>query len=191
MKTHAIGTKVSASAAAFVAAFFMLAIPVQAEDLNQVYQQGRAAFYKGDYATAQQLLTRVAAANPKHADTNNMLGYIRAHHKPESNTLKNQYAAVILPKVELQDVTLAEAMEGLRVLTKTASADKVTPNFIIKGADTGSRKVTLSLSNVPLSEVLNYVTQLTSTRLVYEQHAVILTSVADVTSVDEPTKVSK
>jgi len=179
MKTYLIGTKVSVSAAAFFAAFVLLAVPVQAEDLNAVYQQGRAAFYQGEFEKAQQLLGRVAAANPKHPDTVRMLAYIRANHKPAENTLKNQYSAVVLPKVEMNDVTLAEAMEGLRALSKNASAGKVTPNVIIKGEEVGQRKLSLALSNIPLSEALNYVTQLTGTKATYDKHAVILSSTAD------------
>ncbi len=173
--------KLTALTAAYVAAFFMGPAPVAqgAEDLNAVYQQGRAAFHKGDYATALPLLSRVAAANPKHADTANMLAYIKAYHKPVTTTLKTQYASVILPKVELADVTLTEAIDGIRALAKNASNGKVTLNVIIKGAEVGNRKLSLSLSQVPLSEVLNYITQLTGTKASYEQHAVILTSSAD------------
>lgn len=182
MNTHSIGTKVSVSAAAFVAAFVLTTAPVQAEDLNAVYQQGRAAFYKGDMETAQQLLSRAAAANPKHTETANMLAYIRANHKGVDNTLKNQYAAVVLPKVDMSDVTLTEAIEGLRALSKNASGGKVTPNVIIKGAELGQKKLSLSVANIPLSEALNYVTQLVEAKATYEKHAVILSSSADTVS---------
>jgi hypothetical protein len=182
MKTLMIGTKVSVAAAAFVAAFLLVSVPAQAEDLNVVFQQGRAAFYKGDMDTAQQLLSRVAAANPKHQETANMLAFIRANHKPAENTLKNQYAAVILPKVEMADVTLTEAIDGLRALSKNASGGKVTPNVIIKGEEVGQRKLSLAMSNIPLSEALNYVTQLTGTKATYDKHAVILSATADTTT---------
>lgn len=182
MNTHSIGTKVSVSAAAFVAAFVLTTAPVQAEDLNAVYQQGRAAFYKGDMETAQQLLSRAAATNPKHTETANMLAYIRANHKGVDNTLKNQYAAVVLPKVDMSDVTLTEAIEGLRALSKNASGGKVTPNVIIKGAELGQKKLSLSVANIPLSEALNYVTQLVEAKATYEKHAVILSSSADTVS---------
>jgi hypothetical protein len=180
IKTHLIGTKVSVSAAAFVAAFVLVSAPANAEDLNAVYQQGRAAFYQGDFDKAQQLLARVEAANPKHPDTVRMLAYIRANHKTAENTLKIQYASVVLPKVEMSDVTLTEAIDGLRVLSKSASGGKVTPNVIIKGEEVGRRKLSLALSNIPLSEALNYVTQLTATKAIYDKHAVILSSAADI-----------
>lgn len=180
MKTNMIRAKVSVSTAAFIAAFVLITAPVSAEDLNAVFQQGRAAFYRNDYATAYQLLSRVAAANPKHTETNNMLAFIRANHKIDEGTLKKQYDAVMLPKVDMQDVTLAEAIDGLRVLSKNASGGKVTPNFMIKGADLGERKLTLALNNIPLTEALTYITQLTNTKATYDKHVVIITGMADV-----------
>lgn len=181
MKTSLIGAKVSTAFVLVTTALFVLGqmSVCRAEDLNAVYQQGRAAFYKGDMDTAQQLLSRVAAANPKHAETANMLAYIRANHQPKDNTLKNQYDAVMLPKVEMADVTLTEAIEGLRVLSKNASGGKVMPNVIVKGEDLAQHKLSLSLSNVPLTEALNYVTQLVGAKATYDKHAVILTSQAD------------
>jgi len=180
MKTHSIKAKGIVSAVAFIAAFFCVCAPLHAEDLNAVYQQGRAAFYQGDFVTANRLLSQVAAANPKHTETNNMLAFIRANKKEDEGTLKKQYEALILPKVDMRDVTLTEAIEGLRVLSNNASNGKMKPNVIIKGGGLGERKLSLALSNVPLSEALNYVTQLTDTKATYDKHAVILTGTADV-----------
>ncbi len=189
MKTNLIRDKVSTAVVVMTTAWLMLAAAFvvkaedkKAEDLKAVYQQGRAAYYRGDMANAYQLLLRVAAANPKHAETANMLAYIRAHHKPEENTLKAQYAAVLLPKVDMADVTLTEALEGLRVLSKNASGGKVTPNVIVKGEELGQRKLSLSLTNVPLTEALNYVTQLVGAKATYDKHAIILSTQADTTT---------
>ncbi len=185
MKTHVLGMKVSMTAAAsMLAAFWMAALPaaVSAEDLNAVYQQGRAAFYRGEFAKAQELLSRVAAANPRHTDTNNMLGYIKAHHQVKDVTLQKQYESLILPKVEFGDVTLREAMEGLRALAKNASNGKVVPNVIIRSEEAAEKKLSLNLSNIPLSEAINYVTQLTNTKATYDKHAVTISGLADLGS---------
>lgn len=180
-----IGTKVSVTTVALFAAFFFAAAtpPASGEDLNAVYQQGRAAFYKGDFETATALLSKVAAANPRHTDTNNMLAYMRANFKAKDLSLQKQYEALILPKVELGDVTLNEALEGLRQLAKNASNGKVVPNIIVRGGEElAQRKVSLTLANVPLSEALNYVTQLTNTRATYDKHAVTISALSDVRS---------
>ncbi len=176
MKTPLFRKKASVLATASSAVFFLGVTPVNAEDLNAVFQQGRAAFYKGDMETAQRLLSRVSAANPKHQETANMLGFIRANHKAADNTLKHQYAAVVLPKVEVTDVTLMEALDALRALSKNATAGKVSPNVLVKGAELGQRKLSLSLSNVPLSEVLNYMTELVGAKATYDKHAVIVST---------------
>lgn len=111
-----------------------------------------------------------------------MLAFIRANHKPAENTLKQQYAAVILPKVEMRDVTFTEALDALRALSKNATGGKVSPNVIVKGEELGQRKLNLSLSNVPLTEVLNYMTELVDARATYDKHAVIVSARADTAS---------
>ena len=78
--------------------------------------------------------------------------------------------------------TLVEALEGLRVLSKNASGGKVTPNVIVKGEELGQRKLSLSLTNVPLTEALNYVTQLVGAKATYDKHAIILSTQADTTT---------
>jgi hypothetical protein len=103
-----------------------------------------------------------------------MLRYIKAHAKPEASALKRDYAGVTIPKIEMEEVTLTEALAGLRLLSKNASAGKVSPNVIVKGADLGTKKLSLSLSNVPLSEALEYLAQLTGSKVSYEKHAAIL-----------------
>ncbi|WP_395742067.1 tetratricopeptide repeat protein [Prosthecobacter sp.] len=180
MKTSSLtGSRVSMAVVLLTTALFTAISPIKAEDLNALYQQGRAAYYRGDMDTAYRLLSRVAAANPKHAETANMLAYIRANHPVKDDSLKNQYAAVTLPKVDMTDVTLKEAVEGLRALAKNASDGKVTPNVIIKGEELAGKKLSLSLSNIPLSEALNYVTQMVGAKVTYDKHAVILSSQAD------------
>lgn len=151
-----------------------------ADDINTLFQQGRAAFHKGDFETANTLLTQVSAAAPNHVETQNMLRFIRANQKVNVSTLKKDYGAVVLPKLDLQDVTLNEALDGLRVMSKNASGGKVTPNVIVKGAALGEKKISLSLSNIPLPEAIEYLAQLSGSKATYEKHAVVLSEVAQV-----------
>lgn len=148
-----------------------------ADDVNSLFQMGRAAFYKGDLETAEKLLSQVAAKNPGHFETKALLAQIRSQMKPEGS-LKKTYQAVILPKIEFSDVTLQEAIEGLRVLSKTASSGKVIPNFIIKDPTLGAKTINLNLNNVPLTEVIQYLADVVGGRAVYDKHAVIFTGAA-------------
>ena len=175
MKTSLLRVCVPSSAAVAMMAAFLMAAPAlrAADDLNAIYQKGREAFHKGDFVTARAFLTQVAAANPSHPHTQNMLRYINAHAKQES-TLKRDYAAVTLPKIDMQEVTLQEAVTGLRVMAKNASQGKVSPNVIIKGTALAEKKLSLNLANVPLTEAIEYLAQLSGAKATYDKHAVIL-----------------
>ncbi|MFM7604436.1 MAG: hypothetical protein ACKO8Z_04465 [Prosthecobacter sp.] len=148
-----------------------------ADDLDSVYQKGREAFHKGDFVTAHAFLTQVAAAKPGHADTQNMLRYLQAHAKQQF-ILKRDYAAVTVPKIDMQDVTLEEAVSGLRVLAKNASQGKISPNLIIKSTSLAEKKLSLTLGNVPLTQAIEYLAQLSGAKVTYDKHAVIFSEVS-------------
>jgi len=178
MKTTFLhGFKITTVAIAMTAAFFCHS--VQASDINTLYQEGRAAFHKGDMETAYTMLSQVAAASPNHVDTQNMLRHIKATQKVNVSTLKRDYAAVVIPKLEMEEVTLNEALDGLRMLSKNASAGKVTPNVLVKGAGVGEKKFSLKLANIPVSEALEYFAQLTGSKVIYEKHAVVISGLAE------------
>ena len=154
-----------------------LVLPANAgEDLNQVFQMGKAAYYKGDMELAQQLLSQVAARDPRHFETKALLAQIRVSLKTEGSSLKKRYQGVMLTKVEFADVTLQEALEGLRVLAKNASNGQVIPNFIVKDEGLNAKSFSLSLHNIPLTEVIQYVAGVAGGRAVYDKHAVLFTT---------------
>ena len=82
------------------------------KDMNTVFQQGRAAFYKGDLETAKALLTQVAAVSPNHFETKALLAQINTYSKADTS-LKKTYSGVTIPKVEFNEVTLSEALQAL------------------------------------------------------------------------------
>lgn len=190
MKTSFLRACVNSSAAfVMMAAFFVTPSAVRAaDDINTLYQQGRAAFYRGDQELALALLTQVAAAAPNHTDTQNMLRMLKANQKVNVSTLKKDYGAVVLPKLDMQDVTLTEAIDGLRVLSKNASAGKVTPNIIVKGPSLGEKKLSLALANIPLTEAIEYIAQMTGGRATYEKHAVVISEVAQAQTASQDPK---
>lgn len=168
-------------AALFAMAAFLLAASLQGadvKDINTVFQQGRAAFYKGDMETAKSLLAQVAAVSPNHFETKALLAQINAYSKTDTS-LKKTYGAVTIPKVEFNEVTLSEALQALGVMSKNASAGKVTPNFIVKNPDMGKKMLTLSLANIPLTDVIDYLARIAGGKPVYEKHAVVFVGEAE------------
>ena len=143
------------------------------KDMNTVFQQGRAAFYKGDLETAKALLTQVAAVSPNHFETKALLAQINTYSKADTS-LKKTYSGVTIPKVEFNEVTLSEALQALGAMSKNASAGKVIPNVIVKNPEMGKKMLTLSLSNIPMTDVIDYLARMSGGKAVYEKHAVVL-----------------
>ncbi|MBX7208321.1 MAG: hypothetical protein K1X78_08435 [Verrucomicrobiaceae bacterium] len=174
MKTYLLRF-VSRAAILATAAFFPVAslAGADAKDINTVFQQGRAAYYRGDMETAKALLTQVAAAAPNHFETKALLAQINTYAKAD-DSLKKTYGGVVIPKIDFADVTLAEAVQALGLMSKTASGGKVSPNIIVKNPEMAKKPVTLNLANIPMTEVIDYLARMSGGRAVYEKHAVVI-----------------
>lgn len=157
------------------AVLFTLVIPVSGQDINKLYEDGRALFNAGQFELAREKLAIVAARNPNHVPTRAMLAQIQQKLGSQNTTLRDAYAKIIIEKIELENVELNEAIVAVRFHTRKATNDKVTPNIIVKGEEIGKRPVSLSLTNVPLSEVLNYMAQLTDSQVNYDKSAILFT----------------
>lgn len=150
-----------------------------ADDIHVAYEAGRAAFNAGQFEIAREKLAYVQSKAPDHLPTRAMLAQIEAQLGPNNTILRKSYEKVVLEKVEFADVTVNEALQAVRALTLKASANKVSPNVIVRSPEIGERVISLTLSNVPLTEVLNYVAQLSGSKLVYDKNAVVISSHAD------------
>lgn len=178
MKANLTGSRARKLCLTFACAFLAIAAPA-AEDINTVFQQGRTAYYSGNIELARTLLNQVLLANPKHFETRALLAQINTHYKKGDDSLQKQYSAVTIPKFQVSEVTLAESLEALGILTKNASNGKVTPNFIIKNADLNKTPITLNLTNVPLTEAIRYLAEMTKAKATWDKHAVMFSGIAD------------
>jgi hypothetical protein len=154
-----------------------LGVAPAADDIENLFQMGRAAYYKGDLEQAHQLLSMVQQQNPRHQETRILLGDIRLKLKAASgSSLKKKYEGVKLTKIEFADVTLEEALDGLRVLSKNASSGQVVPNFIVTDQTLKAKTLSLTLTDVPLTQAIDYVARIAGAKTTYDQHAVLFTS---------------
>ncbi len=146
------------------------------DDLHVVYQEGRAAFFAGQFDLAREKLSQVLVANPTHMETRAMIAQIDQKLGSENTVLRKSYEKIIIDKIEFTDVALAEAIEAVRIKSKQATGEKVIPNIILKDPELGKKVISINLSKVPLSEVLNYLGQLTGARIKYDKTAVIFSN---------------
>jgi len=81
---------------------------------------------------------------------------------------------IILPKVEFREATVTEVVEFLRVKAREFDAEKQGVSMILKPGAGAEARMSLSLTNVPLTEVLRYVAGLTGLELKAEPYALVI-----------------
>lgn len=144
-----------------------------ADDIENLFQMGRVAYYKGDLEQAHQLLSMVEQQAPRHQETRILLLDVRAKLNATGSSLKKKYEGVKIAKIEFAEVTLEEALDGLRALSKNASQGKMVPNFIVADQALKTKTLSLTLTDVPLTQAIDYVAGIAGARAAYDQHAVI------------------
>ena len=149
-----------------------------ADDIENLFQMGRTAYYKGDLEQAHQLLSMVEQQAPRHQETRILLGQIRAKMRAVGTSLKKKHESVKLGKIEFTEVTFEEALGGLRVLAKNASSGQVIPNFIITDPTLKTKSITLMLTDVPLTQAIEYLARMAEARIPHDNHAVIFSNAA-------------
>jgi tetratricopeptide (TPR) repeat protein len=162
-----------------IASLTCTAAPPAAVNIETLYQQGRAAYYQGKMEEAKKLLGQVLAANPNHMPTRAMLANIAVQANSEGPSLRSQYAAVTIPRFEVNEVTLGESLQALSMMAKNQSGGKVSPNFIVKSPDLNKANLTLALSNTPLDEVVRYLAEMAKAKVTWDKHAVVFTGLSD------------
>ena len=148
-------------------------------DLQILFNQGREAYYKGNIELARQLLGQVLVQNPKHFETRAILASINANYKKDDASLRKQYAAVTIPKFDVTEASLSESLQALAIMASDASGGKVKGNFIVRNPELGKTPVTLSMTNVPMDELLSYLAEMSRARLTWDKHAVVFNGIAD------------
>ena len=168
MKTHPL-------LLAGASAILWLCAPVARaeDDLHVLYQEGRAAFFSGQFEIAREKLALVLAKSPGHPQTRAMMAQIEQKIGADNTLLRKSYEKIVIEKFEVSDAELSEALQALKILAKNASGGKIIPNVIVRDAEIGKKPITLNLSKIPLSEALRYLADLSGAHLSYDKTAVI------------------
>jgi general secretion pathway protein D len=92
----------------------------------------------------------------------------------------NKLRTLIVPVVDLQGATLEEVVEFLRARSRDLDPQRVGIGFVLRAPPEALAKpVTLGVAQVPLEEVLRYVTQMTGTTYRADEFAVTITGMAE------------
>jgi len=153
------------------------------EKLAQAVMFGRA----GLYDEAEALCKQILAQKPDQMTAKQLLHEIEGQrHRQEAKdpgyALRHKVAQIVVPEIRFREATPVDVIEYLRMQSKALSPDKSEINFVWQvPADVKLPSITLSLKNVPLTDVLDYVTQLAKLKYRIDAHAVVI-------YVPEPTK---
>ncbi len=85
-----------------------------------------------------------------------------------------------MPKVEFQQATIVEILELLRLRSRDLDPQGKGVDFVLNVPDDSrQRQITLTLTDVPLEEVLRYVCEAASVTYRVEEHAVMISSLSE------------
>ncbi len=105
---------------------------------------------------------------------------IGASAMPEFIPVANKLPRIIIPKVALEQTSLTEAIDFLRLKVSEIDSDLGNVNFALnvgdpaKTAEIDAQRFDLMLTNAPLSEVLKYITEITRTSFTTDEYSVII-----------------
>lgn len=158
-----------------VAAALACVATLHADTVQEVYARGMRAYMSGDLDSAKQMFEQVLAADPQNRPAAALLRRIEMQ-TPAGDSLRKSVASITTPKVDFRDASLSSVLDYLTKLTSHLSNGKVTLNLVrMFSADYGqSTKITLQLSNVPMTDVLDYVANLGGLKVGYQTHAIVL-----------------
>jgi hypothetical protein len=161
----------------FLSLALVAAAPAQMA--QQLLSEAQTAYIRGDLETAKKNFTNVLRLEPRNQVAINYLRMIQVQEAkaPKGNDQEKQLAGVLIPKVELREATLGSALDFLRQALTKASGGKVSCNFVVLLPEEQVRTqgVTLSLTNVPFTEVLRYLGTVANINFVYEKYAIRVT----------------
>jgi hypothetical protein len=83
---------------------------------------------------------------------------------------------VKLPKVEFDEVSLAEALDAINALVGKETKGEYTPNFVVEDPQNvlEGRKFSLKLGAVPAAVALKYTLESTRATARYDEHAIVI-----------------
>lgn len=132
------------------------------EDLTGVYEAGRQAFHKGDFAKAKAAFSKVLQAKPDFDLAQIYMAQIRHAEaqwaaRPRSQKIAEQ---AVVKAVELQAVSLADALEvARRELEKAGGGPAAGAIALLTDLPAGAldRPVSVSVRNLPMMQFIDAV----------------------------------
>jgi len=159
----------------------ILATGAFAQDVADLLSEAQRAYVRGDAKIAKEKFDLVLKIDPNNRIAISHKRLILAEEAKENaqkgppNATKAMLETVKLPKIDLREAALGDALEFLKKKGNQIAGDKVAINFVMQLDEaTKAKKVTLTLQDVPFTEVLRYIGQLADVEFVYDRFAIVV-----------------
>jgi general secretion pathway protein D len=97
-----------------------------------------------------------------------------------SDKITQKLRTIIFPKVEFDGATLVEVVELLRVRSRDLDPEGKGISFVVSvPPEASDKQVSLNLLNVPMEELLRYVSEMCGVAYKVDEHAVIFVSISE------------
>lgn len=160
--------------------FISLAPTAQGQSLQQVFNDGVTLYNQKDYTAALQKFEQVLRAKPTYVYARNYIGKCKAEIAKgagQKNDTEAQIAQIVIPEINLSDAPIGDVLLYLSSRAEELSGGKMVPNFIYQGTSEQRQNtlISLNLRNVPMTEAIRYIGQLSRSDFRYEAHAIVVT----------------
>jgi general secretion pathway protein D len=99
----------------------------------------------------------------------------KKRQQDSSSDLRHKLDETMIHELNVRDAPVMDVIEILRTESEKASANKTAINFVWQAPESSKAvKVTLNLHNIPLADVLKYVTESAGLRYRADTHAVVI-----------------
>ncbi len=154
-----------------------VALSVAAQE--QLFMEAVLLKSQGFYTEAEVRLRRLAELQPDQSTIRELLREVQLkinlREQDPVGILKRKLAAITFPSLQFRAATPQDVIEFIRLETGKLTADKTEINFVWQvPAGVPLPPITLNLKNIPLPDVLTYVTQLTGLRYRVDAYAIII-----------------
>jgi hypothetical protein len=169
-------------------ALLVLSTCVFAADLPRMLSEAQTAMIRGDLETAKRDFEFVNKVDPRNPVAIAGLRQIAIQEAKDgkSGAAEKQLSTVILPQIQFREATFTEALDFLKKKVTEVSGGKQAANFVVQPGVDQSAKITLSLSNIPLTEALRYIAELVNAKVDYQKYAIVIRPASGITNVTQP-----
>lgn len=145
--------------------------------LKSIRDEGIALYKAGRYEEALMKFTFILQKNPRdpYARSYQAKCKMAIANDLGRNDLEGKLAKIIIPQLNFSDAPIGDVLDYLAARTEELTKGQTVVNFIYKGTaeQRQNTRITLSVRNVPVTEAIRYVGQLSRTHFSFEEHAVV------------------